>query len=98
MKWSRRLDTDKIKKQQEKECTDRRRKAKKSDVSEGDTVLVKRMRKETKLDTQFRETPHTVTERKGGDVVIQNKETGEKLRKNVINLKKVGENWKVLEA
>lgn len=90
-------DKDKEQKDKGKEYADRKRKAHDSDLSPGDKVYVRNMNKTNKLSSNFEATSHTVTNRVGGDVELQNDETGHQLRRNVIHLKRVEGNWEVLQ-
>lgn len=42
----------------------------------------------------FDTTTHTVKSKTGGDVEVQNDETGQQLRRNILHLKKVEGEWK----
>nr|CAH7764201.1 unnamed protein product [Callosobruchus chinensis] len=88
-------DKDSLVKQKGKEYADKRRHARDSEITEGDTVILKRMRKENKLDTTFDATPHTVISKNGGDVTAKNDVTGEEVRRNVLHMKRVGNEWKI---
>lgn len=88
-------DKDKIMKLKGKEYADRKRKAEDLTLLEGDKVYVKEMEKGNKLSANFKQTPHVVEHTEGGDVIVRNEETGQKLRRNVIHLKKVEGEWKV---
>ncbi|XP_072936215.1 uncharacterized protein [Epargyreus clarus] len=88
-------DKDRMEKEKGKEYGDRKRHAEYPSLSEGDKVYVKDMEKGNKLSTTFKPTPHVVEHSDGGDVVVRNEETGQKLRRNVIHLKRVEGEWKV---
>ncbi|XP_022815233.1 uncharacterized protein K02A2.6-like [Spodoptera litura] len=88
-------DKDKIEKQKGKEYGDRKRHAENSILMEGDKVYIKDMEKGNKLPTTFKPTPHVVEHSDGGDAIVRNEETGQRLRRNVIHLKKVEGKWKV---
>ena len=47
------------------------------------------------MTTNFNPTTYTVTGVAGGDVNIQNDDTGKKYRRNIVNLKKVNDSWTV---
>ncbi|XP_055623377.1 uncharacterized protein K02A2.6-like [Toxorhynchites rutilus septentrionalis] len=64
-------ENDAIIKQKGKEYADRRRGAKESEIEEGDEVLVKRMRKSNKLDTDFANEEFVVCHKKGTDTKLQ---------------------------
>lgn len=88
-------DRDKDRKEKGKQYSDRKRKAVDSEIEKGDKVYVKNMTKENKLSSNFNPTTHTVVDTKGGDMQVQNDETGQQYRRNVIHLKKVEGEWTV---
>ncbi|XP_026741387.1 uncharacterized protein K02A2.6-like [Trichoplusia ni] len=88
-------DKDKIEKEKGKEYGDRKRHAEHSTLLEGDKVYIKDIGKGNKLTTTYKPTPHVVEHSDGGDVIVRNEETGQKLRRNVIHLKRVEGEWKV---
>ncbi|KAL0901956.1 hypothetical protein ABMA27_007099 [Loxostege sticticalis] len=88
-------DRDSIQKEKGKEYGDRKRRAEDSTVIEGDKVYIKDMEKGNKLAANFKPTPHIVEQANGADIVVRNEETGQKLRRNVIHLKKIEGEWKV---
>lgn len=90
-------DKDAIAKEKGKEYSDRKRKAGESTISEGDKVYLKEMEKGHKLAANFRPIPHVIERTEGGDVLVRNEETGQRLRRNVLHLKKVEGEWKVKE-
>lgn len=90
-------DRDKLQKEKGKEYGDRKRKAEIPDLIEGDKVYVKEMVKNHKLSTTFNPTPHIVEQSVGGDFTIRNEETGQRLRRNVIHLKRIEGQWKSVE-
>lgn len=89
-------DRDKIMKEKGKEYADRKRKAKECELEPGDKVYIKNMTKDNKLSLNYDTTSHTVTKAVGGDIQVQNDETGQVYRRNVVHLKKVQGQWKVL--
>lgn len=89
-------DRDKWQKEKGKEYGDLKRRAKDSDIIEGDKVYVKEMEKTNKLSSNFNPTPHIVENAVGGDITVRNEETGQKLRTNIIHLKKVECQWKTV--
>lgn len=89
-------DRDQEMKEKGKIYADRKRKAKDHDLEPGDKVYVKNMSRDNKLSLNFDETTHTVEKSSGGDIEIRNDETGQKLRRNVVHLKRVEGEWKVL--
>ncbi|XP_013167322.1 PREDICTED: uncharacterized protein K02A2.6-like [Papilio xuthus] len=90
-------DRDEMQKEKGKEYGDRKRRAGNTDLTEGDKVYVKEMEKKNKLSTIFNPTPHVVEKSVGGDVTIRNEETGQRLRRNVVHLKRVEGQWESVE-
>ncbi|CAB0031901.1 unnamed protein product [Trichogramma brassicae] len=70
-------------------------KEKEYDLRIGEKVYVKNMIRQDKLTSEFNEVPHTVIQVKGGDVRVQNDETGLQQRRNVVHLKRVEGEWTV---
>lgn len=91
-------DRDREMKQKGKEIADRDRRAKPSEIKEGDHVLAKNMNKRNKLDTNFGPDSYEVMQKSGGDVIIENADTGRRYRRNVAHLKKIGEESKDADA
>lgn len=87
-------DKDKERKEKGREYTDKRRRARDVDLQVGDKVYVKNANKTNKLSLNFDTATHTVKSRNGGDVEVQNDETGQQLRRNILHLKKVEGEWK----
>lgn len=77
-------------KEKRKEDGDRKRRAGYLGLAEGEKVYVKEIR------STFNPTPHIVEKSTGGDVTSRNEETGKTVRKNVIKLKRVEGEWKIL--
>lgn len=69
-------DRDAIIKEKRRVYTDAKRRAKESDISEGDRVLTKRMKKDNKLDTVFSPEEFKVVHKTGADTVIRSCVTG----------------------
>ncbi|CAH1995679.1 unnamed protein product [Acanthoscelides obtectus] len=59
---------------------------------------VKNTVKENKLVPNFNSTPHTVVKKNGSDVQVENDETGQQYRRNVVHLKKTEGQWKVINT
>ncbi|CAK1596248.1 unnamed protein product [Parnassius mnemosyne] len=76
---------------------DRKRRAVDRELEIGDKVYVKNLIKENKLVSEFNPTPHTVISSKGSDINIKNDETGQEYRRNIVHLKKVEGQWKVVD-
>nr|XP_026484830.1 uncharacterized protein K02A2.6-like [Vanessa tameamea] len=89
-------DKDKEQKEKGREYTDKRRRAREADLQVGDKVYVKNANKTNKLSLNFDTAMHTVKSRNGGDVEVQNDETGQQLRRNVVHLKKVEGEWRTI--
>lgn len=88
-RWEEVRDRDAVEKEKGKEYGDRKRRATECGIEEGDTVLTKNLHKRNKLATNFLPTPHLVLERTGGDVLVQNSQTGETYNRNVSHVKKL---------
>ncbi|XP_062699677.1 uncharacterized protein K02A2.6-like [Aedes albopictus] len=82
-------DRDAITKEKGRIYTDAKRKAKESDIVEGDRVVVKRMKKDNKLDTVFSPEEFEVVRKTGADTIIRSLGTGKQYRRNVAHLKKL---------
>lgn len=83
-------DKDFIAKQKGKEHSDTRHKAKKSSLSVGDWVLVKRMQKRNKLESNFNPPPCKVISLNEAEAIVES-EKGNKYRRSVTHLKKIKE-------
>ncbi|XP_028164810.1 uncharacterized protein LOC114355959 [Ostrinia furnacalis] len=90
-------DRDKELKEKGKEYADMKRRATGCELEVGDKVYVKNMTKQNKLSLNYEPETHTVEENKGGDVSLRNDETGQRIRRNVVHLKRVEGQWKVLD-
>ncbi|CAK1597386.1 unnamed protein product [Parnassius mnemosyne] len=90
-------DRDKELKEKGKEYADRKRGATNCELEVGDKVYVKNMTKQNKLSLNYEPETHTVEANKGGDVILRNDETGQQIRRNVVHLKRVEGQWKVLD-
>ncbi|XP_055632369.1 uncharacterized protein K02A2.6-like [Toxorhynchites rutilus septentrionalis] len=82
-------DRDAVVKEKGKEYTDRRRGAKESDLEQGDHVLVKRMRKSSKLDADYNSEEFVICRKTGTDSIIQSRDTGKLYRRSSAHLKKI---------
>lgn len=60
-------------------------------------VYVKNANKTNKLSLNFDIATHTVKSKNGGDVEVQNDETGQQLRRNILHLKKSGGRMEICE-
>lgn len=90
-------DRDKEKKEKNKLNEDRKRKATERELEVGEKVYVKNVIKENKLASEFNPTPHTVVSAEGSDINVRNDETGQEYRRNIVHLKKVEGQWKVID-
>lgn len=89
-------DKDKEQKEKGKDYGDNRRKARDSDLNEGDKVYIREMNRANKLTLNYNPIPHVVEKTKDGDVTVRNEETGKTLRRNVLHLKRVEGQWKAV--
>lgn len=88
-------DKDRTQKEKGKQYSDRKRKARESDIQIGDKVYVKNMTKDNKITPTFDSTPHEVVAKYKGDVQVKDITSGQERRRNIIHLKKIGNEWKV---
>lgn len=89
-------DKDKEQKEKGKDYGDKRRRARDSDLNEGDKVYLREINKTNKLTLNYNPTPHVVEKTKDGDVTVRNEETGQILRRNILHLKRVEGQWKAV--
>ncbi|KOB52162.1 Uncharacterized protein OBRU01_08529 [Operophtera brumata] len=82
-------DRDTEIKEKRKENADRKRHAAESTIGVGEEVYVKKVDKVNKLSSPFYEVPHTVVTKNGNDVEIENDDTGQRLRRYIVHLKRV---------
>nr|CAH7715142.1 unnamed protein product [Callosobruchus chinensis] len=59
---------------------------------------VKNTIKNNKLTPTFNPTPHEVISKENGDTLLKDNQTGQEYRRNVIHLKKAGDEWKVINT
>lgn len=78
-----------------KEYADRKRQATESSIDIGEKVYVKNTIKENKLSSTFKDTTHTVINKEGNDVELVNDDSGQRLRRNIVHLKRVEGKWEV---
>lgn len=90
-------DQDMIQKMKGKEYGDRKRRAKESDMGVGETVVPMKMQKRSKFETNFEPEEHTIIKRSGGEVVVQNNDTGIQYRRHVSHLKRVASSGPIIE-
>ncbi|XP_062538797.1 uncharacterized protein K02A2.6-like [Armigeres subalbatus] len=81
------MDRDREKKVRGAEYSDNRRQARPSLIKVGDTVVAKRINKETKLSSNFSPEELEVIQRNGPDATLRCKDTGRTFHRNVAHLK-----------
>lgn len=91
-------DRDKQLKEVGRVYFNQRKRTQESDLQVGNKVYLKNQVKENKLTTNFSPVPHTIVDKFGGDVTVQNDETGQSFRRNVLHLKKIEGEWKVQDG
>lgn len=69
-------ENDLVQKEKGKEYADGKRKAKQSEIVVGDIVLMKRMKRTNKLDTDFCKEEYIVKRREGSDCTVESMESG----------------------
>lgn len=82
-------ETDALSKEKGKEYADNRRNAKTSNITVGDTVLLKNQHKINKLTPNFNIAEHTVIGKNGSEVTVKNNETGVESTRNSSHVKKI---------
>lgn len=90
-------DKDALMKQKGKINEDRKRKAMEHNLEIGQKVYVKNLIKNNKLSPEFDPEPHTIISTNRNEANIRNDSTGQEYRRNIIHLKKVEGNWKVVD-
>lgn len=85
-------DRDAVSKEKGRVYADSKRRAKESDISIGDRVVSKRMKKNNKLEADFSAEEFEVIKKVGGDVTVKSLETGKEYRRNVAHLKRIENN------
>ncbi|XP_030747091.1 uncharacterized protein K02A2.6-like [Sitophilus oryzae] len=86
-------DRDQMEKEKGRDYANRKRRAKETELEGGTKVYVKNLVKESKVTPPFSSVPHTVLDKRGGDVRLRNDNTGEEVRRNILHLKKVEGQW-----
>ncbi|XP_055622556.1 uncharacterized protein K02A2.6-like [Toxorhynchites rutilus septentrionalis] len=84
-------DRDALTKEKGKIYSDNRRQARESVISVGDRVLLKRIKKDNKLSTEFVNEEFVVLTKTGSDVTIKSTVSGKQYRRNISHLKKIPE-------
>lgn len=82
-------ERDAVTKEKGRMYTNAKRKAKESDIVAGDRVVVKRMKKDNKLEATFSPEEFEVIRKNGADTVIRSCVSGKEYRRNVTHLKRV---------
>lgn len=82
-------ERDSIQKEKGKEYSDAKRKASVKDIAVGDTVLLKRMKKDNKLSTAFMNEEFVVLSKRGADVTVKSLTSGKEFRRNSAHMKKL---------
>ncbi|KXJ77544.1 hypothetical protein RP20_CCG007238 [Aedes albopictus] len=82
-------DRDQRLKEKGKMAEDTRRRARRSSIGSGDTVLMRNLLPANKLSTTFNPKPFTVVSRSGPRVTIEDPDNGKSYDRNVAHLKKV---------
>lgn len=84
-------DKDRLAKHKGKVYADERRRAKPSDITVDDQVVVKKVVRNSKLSPTFGPEVFTVTKRTGAELVVKCNESGKEYRRNVSHVKRVSE-------
>lgn len=82
-------DRDKVHKEKQKEYIDKKRSAKESEIAVGDCVVLKRMKKTHKLQSDYSPEEFQVVRKVGGDATVRSYDSGKEYRRNVAHLKKI---------
>ena len=82
-------DRDRIEKEKGRIYADKKRKATLSDITVGDTVVAKRMKKQNKVEAEFAPDEYKVVQKKGSDVIIKSSVDGKQYRRCSTHLKRV---------
>lgn len=82
-------DMDRLQKEKGREYSDKKRKANHSKIEVGDEVLIKRMKKNNKLDTDYINEEFVVVRKQEADCTLKSIKTGREYRRNVAHLKKI---------
>lgn len=82
-------ERDNIMKEKAKLYTDKKRSARHSSIEIGDKVVVKRVKKDNKLNTDFAPEEFEVIRKRGSDTTVRSCVSGKEFRRNVAHLKKL---------
>lgn len=80
---------DKLMKERGKCTSDKKNKARRHEIEEGDTVILQKQFKESKLDPNYFGNEHEVIQRKGTELILKIKENDKLIRRNAIHVKKI---------
>lgn len=83
------MERDAMHMEKQKVYTDAKRSATKSQITIGDRVVVKRMKKAHKLQSDYSPEEFKVIRKVGGDTTIRSCDSGKEYRRNVAHLKKI---------
>lgn len=81
-------DRDAMQKEKGKEYSDNKRRAKVRDLVVGDRVLLKRMKKDNKLSTEYMNEEFIILRKCGSDLIVKSLVTGKEFRRNTAHVKK----------
>ncbi|XP_055633185.1 uncharacterized protein K02A2.6-like [Toxorhynchites rutilus septentrionalis] len=91
-------DRDSVEKEKGKRYADKKRRAKLSGIKAGDQVLVKRTKKDHKLNTDYSPEVFDVVRKEGTDVTIRSTSSGKQFRRSAAHLKVIpGNNIEIIE-
>lgn len=82
-------DRDAVQKEKGKEYSDSRRGARVRELVVGDKVLLKRMKKDNKLSTEYMNEEFVILRKCGSDVIVRSLVTGKEFRRNTAHMKKI---------
>lgn len=82
-------DRDRLHKEKQKAYIDLKRSAVESGIAVGDRVVIKRMKKANKLQSDYSPEEFQVVRKMGGDTTVRSCDTGKEYRRNVAHLKKL---------
>lgn len=82
-------DRDRVHKENQKAYADKKRSAEESEIAVGDRVVMQRMKKVNKLQSNYSPQEFEVVRKTGGDTTVRSFVTGKDYRRNVAHLKKI---------
>lgn len=80
---------DIMQKEKGKEYSDNKRRAEIREILVGDNVLLKRMKRDNKLSTEYINEEFVVLSKRGADVTVKSLVTGKEYRRNIAHMKKI---------